>query len=255
MIASISGTVEVLSPASAVVDVGGVGILVWCTPSTLAGLRVGERARLATTLVVRETELTLYGFTEADERDVFEILQGAAGVGPRLAQAVLGVHSPDAVRRAVAEEDLAALTKVPGIGRKSAQRIVLDLRDRLGPPSAPVSAMRRAAPVTVPEARLGSAAEQVRDALVGLGYSAREAQDAVVAAGANLAGPAVDAAGAGAPDGAGAPVGPGPAVGTGVGTGSAVGTGVDGSDTGLVGAGGVDPAALLRASLAILRPR
>ncbi|ONH62483.1 Holliday junction DNA helicase RuvA [Frankia sp. CcI49] len=230
MIASISGTVEALSPTSAVVDVGGVGILVWCTPATLAGLRVGERAKLSTTLVVRETELTLYGFADADERDVFEILQGAAGVGPRLAQAVLGVHSPDAVRRAVAAEDLAALTKVPGIGRKGAQRIVLDLRDKIGPPSAPVPAPRGAvaAAAAVAELRLGGPAEQVRDALVGLGYSAREAQDAVVAAGA--------AAGAGA-GGAG-----------GMGVMGVMGDAGDAGDA-------VDPAALLRASLAILRPR
>lgn len=247
MIASVSGTVEALSPGSAVVDVGGVGILVWCTPSTLAGLRVGERARLATTLVVRETELTLYGFRDADERDVFEILQGAAGVGPRLAQAVLGVHSPDVVRRAVAEEDLATLTKVPGIGRKSAQRIVLDLRDRLGPPSAPVSPPRAAVPsAAVVDPRLGPAGEQVRDALVGLGYSGREALEAVEAVVAARAavlgsdspgpdGPDVDGDGDGV-DLTGVSAGPGPA-----------GGGVDPAP--------LDPAALLRASLAVLRPR
>lgn len=234
MIASVSGTVEVLSPGSAVVDVGGVGVLVWCTPSTLARLRVGERARLATTLVVRETELTLYGFRDADERDVFEILQGAAGVGPRLAQAVLGVHSPDVIRRAVAEEDLATLTKVPGIGRKSAQRIVLDLRDRLGPPSSPVPPQRAAAPPpAAADPRLGAAGEQVRDALVGLGYSAKEALDAVVAARTALHGP-----------------GDGAAV-----TGGAAGGDGDGAAGGADPAGPVDPAALLRASLAVLRPR
>ncbi|WP_322761051.1 Holliday junction branch migration protein RuvA [Frankia sp. Cr2] len=190
MIASVSGTVAALSPEAAVVEVGGVGLLVQCTPATLSRLRVGQDARLATTLVVRETELTLYGFADADERDVFETLQSASGVGPRLAQAVLGVHSPDGVRRAVAAEDLAALTKVPGIGRKGAQRIVLDLKDRL------------AAPMSVPVARGGNAdadsdagvgggpsaaqdrprvavAEQVRLALLGLGYTAREAEDAL----------------------------------------------------------------------------
>ncbi|CAI7977909.1 MULTISPECIES: Holliday junction branch migration protein RuvA [unclassified Parafrankia] len=234
MIASVSGTVEVLSPGSAVVDVGGVGVLVWCTPSTLARLRVGERARLATTLVVRETELTLYGFRDADERDVFEILQGAAGVGPRLAQAVLGVHSPDVIRRAVAEEDLATLTKVPGIGRKSAQRIVLDLRDRLGPPSSPVPPPRAAAPPpAAADPRLGAAGEQVRDALVGLGYSAKEALDAVVAARTALHGPGDGAAVTDGGDGV---------------------TG-DGAAGGADPAGPVDPAALLRASLAVLRPR
>ncbi len=189
MIASVSGTVAALSPDAAVVEVGGVGLLVQCTPATLARLRVGQHACLVTTLVVRETELTLYGFADADERDVFETLQSASGVGPRLAQAVLGVHSPDGVRRAVASEDLAALTKVPGIGRKGAQRIVLDLKDRIGPSaSLPAAggpdytgadADGSAAPT--PAAGVPSAAEQVRLALLGLGYTAREAEDAVVA--------------------------------------------------------------------------
>src|SRR6185437_16679680 len=134
MIASVSGKVAAVGPDVAIVEVGGVGLALSCTPSTLATLRVGEPAALSTSLVVREQELTLYGFADADEREVFEALQTAAGVGPRLAQAVLAVHPPDEVRRAVATEDLAALTLVPGIGRKGAQRIVLDLKDRLGPP-------------------------------------------------------------------------------------------------------------------------
>jgi Holliday junction DNA helicase RuvA len=122
--------------------------------------------------VVREQELTLYGFADADEREVFEALQTAAGVGPRLAQAVLAVHPPDEVRRAVATEDLAALTLVPGIGRKGAQRIVLDLKDRLGPPVG-------AAVAASPSKRAPGRDEQVHGALVGLGYSAREADEAL----------------------------------------------------------------------------
>jgi holliday junction DNA helicase RuvA len=172
MIASVRGQVAAVTPTAAVVEVGGVGILVQCTPATLASLRTGEQASLATSLVVREQELTLYGFADADEREVFEALQSAAGVGPRLAQAVLAVHPPDDVRRAVATEDLAALTLVPGIGRKGAQRIVLDLKDRLGPP---VGAAARVAPARSAPAR----DEQVHGALVGLGYSAREADEAL----------------------------------------------------------------------------
>jgi Holliday junction DNA helicase RuvA len=184
MIASVAGTVLSVSPTAAVVEVSGVGLLVQCTPATLAGLAVGEPARLATALVVRETELTLYGFADADERDVYETLQGAAGVGPKLAQAVLGVLAPDEVRRAVADEDLTALTKVPGIGRKGAQRIVLDLKDKLGPPVGGASRPAGAATGRIlPAPR--TAAEQVTDALVGLGYSGKEADDAV---GAVLAG-------------------------------------------------------------------
>lgn len=181
MIASLSGTVAALRPLAAVIEVGGVGLLVHCSPATLARLRVGEPATLATTLVVRETELTLYGFADDDARDVFEILQSAAGVGPKLAQAVLGVHDPDTVRRAVAEEDLAVLTKVPGIGRKGAQRIVLDLRDRLGPPTGPSVPGPRAAPAGAPPGA-GDVASTVREGLIGLGYSTREAEEAVAAA-------------------------------------------------------------------------
>lgn len=184
MIASVSGRVAALAPDAAVVEVGGVGLLVQCTPATLATLRVGEPAALTTALVVRETELTLYGFADADEREVFEALQTAGGVGPRLAQAVLAVHTPDAVRRAVATEDLDALTRVPGIGRKGAQRIVLDLKDRLGPPTTGTDgdgAAGKGRPAPAGRAPAGPRPwqEQVRAALLGLGYSAREADDAL----------------------------------------------------------------------------
>ncbi len=132
MIAFVAGRVAALAPDGAVVEVGGVGLTVQCTPATIAALRIGEPAHLPTSLVVREDSLTLYGFADEDERVVFELLQTASGVGPRLAQAMLAVHGPDTLRRAVATEDLAALTQVPGIGRKGAQRIVLELKDRLG---------------------------------------------------------------------------------------------------------------------------
>jgi len=176
VIAFVSGPVAALAPDAAVVDVGGVGLSVYCTPTTLARLRVGEPARLPTSLVVREDSLTLYGFADDDERGVFELLQTASGVGPRLAQAMLAVHGPDDLRRAVATEDLAALTQVPGIGRKGAQRIVLELKDRLGAPggASPSAAMR---PGTG-----GSAwRDQVNGALLNLGWSAREADEAVAA--------------------------------------------------------------------------
>jgi Holliday junction DNA helicase RuvA len=182
MIASVRGTVVDVLPNATVLEVGGVGVLVQCAPATLVGLRVGHPAALATSLVVRETELTLYGFASADEREVFEALQTAAGVGPRLAQAVLAVHTPDAVRRAVASEDLSALTLVPGIGRKGAQRIVLDLRDRLGP--APVEGAGGNAGADAVVAGREGVPEQVKSALVALGYSAREADEALQAAGA-----------------------------------------------------------------------
>jgi Holliday junction DNA helicase RuvA len=183
MIASVAGRVAAVSPDGAVVEVGGVGLFVSCTPTVLAGLRVGESARLATSLVVREESLTLYGFSDDDERAVFELLQTASGVGPRLAQAVLAVHRPDAVRRAVATEDLAALTLVPGIGRKGAQRIVLELRDRLGPETGETLVVP-AQGAMAPEWRA-----QVRSGLLGLGWSQREAEEAVAAVAAEAGEP------------------------------------------------------------------
>ncbi|GAA1567301.1 MULTISPECIES: Holliday junction branch migration protein RuvA [Streptomyces] len=177
MIAFVSGPVAALTPTLAVVEVGGVGMAVQCTPGTIAGLRIGEPARLATSLVVREDSLTLYGFADDDERQVFELLQTASGVGPRLAQAMLGVHSPDALRRAVETGDEKALTAVPGIGKKGAQKLLLELKGKLGAPAgtgALVGAQRAAA---------GPApwTEQLSAALMGLGYASREAEEAVAA--------------------------------------------------------------------------
>jgi Holliday junction DNA helicase RuvA len=178
MIASVSGKVAAVGPDAAIVEVGGVGLALSCTPATLAGLRVGESAALSTALVVRETELTLYGFVDADERGIFEALQSAAGVGPRLAQAVLATYRPDDIRRAVATEDLTALCKVPGIGKKGAARIVLDLKDRLGAPSgAGVSATV----LPFKGSRSQTWEDQLRAALSGLGYGGREVDDAIAA--------------------------------------------------------------------------
>ncbi len=176
MIASLRGRVMTVRLDSAVLEVGGVGMLVQATPGTLATLRVGSEAALHTTLVVREDSLTLYGFAGSDERDVFETLQTVSGVGPRLALAMLAVHTPDGLRRAVASEDLAALTKVPGIGRKGAQRIVLELSDRLG---APIDAAEGDKAAAAQLQANGAHHEQVIEALVGLGWNAKQAQQAV----------------------------------------------------------------------------
>jgi Holliday junction DNA helicase RuvA len=185
MIAFVSGRVAELGPETAVVEVGGIGLSVHCTPNTLAGLRIGEQARLASTLIVREDSLTLYGFAETEERVVFELLLTASGVGPRIAQAMLAVHDPEELRRAVAQEDIAALIKVPGVGRKGAQRIVLELKDRLGPPRGP----GRAGP-SIPTQN--SWREQVHGALLNLGWLPRDAEAAldVVAADAVAQAPA-----------------------------------------------------------------
>lgn len=183
MIASVSGKVAAVSPDGAVVEVGGIGLAVQCTPGTIARLQVGEPARLSTSLVVREDSLTLYGFADDDERSLFELLQTANGVGPRLAQAVLAIHPPREIRRAVSMGDLKALMQVPGIGKKGAERLVLELRDRLGATTSdtsldgPSSLPAGTTPLT-PVARWR---DQLTSALVGLGWSAREADSALTA--------------------------------------------------------------------------
>ena len=170
MIASVSGTVSALTRDGVVVRVGGIGLAVQTTPGTRARLRVGEDCSLATSLVVREDSLTLFGFADDDERELFELLQSSSGVGPKLAQAVLTTHTPDAVRRALMAEDLVALCLVPGIGRKGAQRLVLELKDKVAafPGSAPAS--------TVP----ASWRDTLSQALVGLGFSGSQADETVV---------------------------------------------------------------------------
>jgi Holliday junction DNA helicase RuvA len=174
MIAHLDGTVSEVAPDGAVIDVGGVGLLVQCTPGTLARLRPGQRARVATALVVREDALTLYGFASADERATFELVQTATGVGPRLALAMLAVFTPDALRQAVAAEDVTGLMRVPGIGRKGAQRIVLELAGRLGAPGDGIPAAGPAG-----GARTAPWRDQVRAGLVSLGWQAREADQAI----------------------------------------------------------------------------
>lgn len=179
MIASVSGKVAAIAHDTAVLEVGGVGLAVLCTPATLATLRPGMETRLATSLVVREDSLTLFGFATDDERAVFDILQSVTGVGPKLAQAVLAVHSPDAVRIAVATEDVGALTLVSGVGKKGAQRLVLELKDKLG-----TTAGSDSSTVRLPgQSGVGAWREQLRQALTGLGWSGREVDEALAAVG------------------------------------------------------------------------
>lgn len=177
MIAFVRGRVDSVGPTSAVIEVGGIGLDVQCTPDTLAGLRPGSEAVLPTSMVVREESLTLFGFADDDEKAMFELVQTASGVGPKLAQAMLACHRPDALRRAVASEDVRTLTAVPGIGQKGAQRIILELKDRLGPPSAGTTRSPRS-----PGSQWQS---QVQVGLVGLGWSTKEADQAVAAVSAD----------------------------------------------------------------------
>ena len=174
MIAFVRGTVAGVTLSSAVVEVGGVGLEVMCTPGTLATLRTGQQATLPTSMVVREDSLTLFGFLDDDEKQCFELLQTASGVGPKLAQAMLAVLAPDDLRVAVTHEDVKTLTQVPGIGQKGAQRIILELRDRLGAPVGAAPATRTGVPSSAAPWR-----DQVHQGLVGLGWSAKEAERAV----------------------------------------------------------------------------
>ena len=176
MIASVRGPVLSIGLDRVVVEVGGVGMLLHTTPATASSLHHGKEAALATTLVVREDSLTLYGFASEDERDIFEQVQTVSGVGPRLALAMLSVLVPDRVRAAISSGDIAALTTVPGIGKKGAERMVLELRDKIGsmPGAHGTSAASPGAVGARPEWR-----EQVTEALVGLGWSAKQADDAV----------------------------------------------------------------------------
>ncbi len=171
MIASVRGEVLEIALDHAVVEVGGVGLAVLAAPATLAGLRRGEQARLATTLVVREDSLTLFGFADDEQRELFGLLQSVGGIGPRMALATLAVLTPDQLTTALHDGDVKTLTRVPGIGQKVAQRMVLELKDKVVAVPAAVAA---------PVAGSGNPRrDEVVEALVGLGFTARPAGSAV----------------------------------------------------------------------------
>lgn len=173
MIAHVRGPVAAVTLTSAVIDVGGVGMQVKCTPGTIASLRIGQEVQLATSLVVREDSLTVFGFASTDERDMFELVQTASGVGPKVAQAMLAVLDPDRLRQAIGQADHATLTSVPGIGRKGAERIVVELKDRVGV-------------TTVAAGGVAPWRDQVHETLLGLGWSARDADGALERVAAEL---------------------------------------------------------------------
>ena len=177
MIASVRGPVAHVGLDHVVVEVGGVGMLVHTTPATASTCHRGSEASLATSLVVREDSLTLFGFSAPAERDMFETLQTVSGVGPRLALAMLSVMGPDQLALALSSGDTKALTTIPGIGAKSAERLVLELRDKVG-------VVRGTGTPSTGGSPSGPAGRepwrgQVTEALVGLGWSAKQAGDAV----------------------------------------------------------------------------
>jgi Holliday junction DNA helicase RuvA len=167
VIASISGIVKLLRINTMVVEVGGVGMLVHVSPRLSANQTVGRSVSLHTVLVVREDALTLYGFETPDARDLFEILQTVTGIGPRVAQSALTVYDVPELVSAIKSENSSILEKIPGLGKKGAQRLVLELKEKLG---AFVSAQ---SPV------VGAWREQLNSALVGLGYSLRQSEERI----------------------------------------------------------------------------
>lgn len=189
MIASLTGVVQLMGADSLVLEVGGVGLLVQCSGRVRPDVQTGSQVTLATTLVVREDSLSLFGFANNDDRDVFQTLQSVSGVGPRVAQAALSVLTADQLRLALQSGDELTLTRIPGVGKKGAQRLVLELANKLGPMTQPASVDVRES--AGPQSQWQ---QPVREALLSLGWSAREADDAValVAAGHDTSGDSFD---------------------------------------------------------------
>ena len=169
MIASVRGEVLDVALDHVVIEAAGVGYKVMAAPSTLATLRRGGEARLITAMIVREDSMTLYGFPDGDARDLFLTLLGVSGVGPTIALATLAVYDAAALRQALSEGDVNALTRVPGIGKRGAERMVLELRDKIGP-------VGTSAALTSVNGH--SVRSPVVEALVGLGFAAKQAEEA-----------------------------------------------------------------------------
>ncbi|MEB3967696.1 Holliday junction branch migration protein RuvA [Mycobacterium ulcerans] len=169
MISSLRGEVLEVALDHVVIEAAGVGYRVNATPSTLATLRQGTDARLITAMIVREDSMTLYGFVDGETRDLFLTLLSVSGVGPRLAMATLSVHDANGLRQALADGDVTALTRVPGIGKRGAERMVVELRDKVGPAGSAA---------TAPAVNGHTVRAPVVEALVGLGFAAKQAEEA-----------------------------------------------------------------------------
>lgn len=172
MISTLRGMPTQVNLNSAIIEVGGFGMLIQATPQTLSTLHVGREALVHTSMVVREDSMTLFGFASGEEREVFEILIGVSGIGPRTGLAILAVHTPEDVRVAASTKDVKAFTKVSGIGPKGAERIVLELSGKLVPTGVVTAGGVSAAPAWEP---------QVIEALTGLGWTDRDANKALEA--------------------------------------------------------------------------
>lgn len=174
MIASIRGEVLEIALDHAVLEASGVGYRINATPSTLGTLHRGAESRLLTTMIVREDSMTLYGFEDSESRDLFSLLLTVSGVGPRIAMATLAVLDPNALRTALADGNIAALTRVPGIGKRGAERMVVELRDKVD------AIVGGSAATSVPSSASGGnpVRDQIVEALTGLGFAAKQAEDA-----------------------------------------------------------------------------
>jgi Holliday junction DNA helicase RuvA len=168
MIASVRGEVLDIALDHVVIEAAGVGYKVMATPSTLATLRRGSEARLITAMIVREDSMTLYGFSDTDARNLFLTLLSVSGVGPKIALATLAVYDAHTLRQALGDGDITALTRVPGIGKRGAERMVLELRDKIGPVAPSSGAAMNGHSVRGP----------VVEALVGLGFAVKQAEEA-----------------------------------------------------------------------------
>lgn len=183
MISLINGVVRSISSDRAVVEVGGVGLAVSLTSQTTSQLNLGAPVQLFTSLVVREDSLTLFGFLDEESRSAFELVQTVSGIGPKVALAILGAHTPQSLAVAIAQEDIKAIEKVPGIGRKGAQRLILELKGKISDFGS-VDHKQIHQPVW---------REQLTSALISLGFTAKDSDSAITAVVSQYADSGVDA--------------------------------------------------------------
>ena len=169
MISLLSGTVKSISSDRITVEVGGFGLSVLVNPQTSLQATLGAQIQLFTSLVVREDSLTLFGFINEESRSLFELLQTVSGIGPKVALSILGALTPEDLGRAIAQEDIGAIEKVPGIGRKGAQRLILELKGKLSDLSHTQQY----------KAHQPAWREQLISALVSLGFSPKESDTAI----------------------------------------------------------------------------
>jgi Holliday junction DNA helicase RuvA len=185
MISLLNGTVRSIHSDRLVVEVGGFGLSVLVTPSTTTQVTLGSQVQLFTSLVVREDSLTLFGFVNEESRSLFELVQTVSGIGPKVALSILGALTPEDLGRAISQEDIGAIEKVPGIGRKGAQRMILELKGKLSDLSNSQQY----------KGHQPAWREQLASALVSLGFSPKESDSAISEVVSQLQADGVDAAG------------------------------------------------------------